>query len=305
MVQSIILTGPTAVGKSALAIEIALKCNLEIINADTVCFYKDFDIGSAKPSKAELARVKHHLIDIANPETTYHAGQFLRDVKQVMLDLNARNKRALIVGGSGFYLKALRLGLWDAPETSQEFRTTLEDVPTDVLYTQLLGLDPNHAKKVGPADRYRIIRALEIITLSGKKPSELQSEMKQEVSPSYELWVVDREPDELKARMRSRIEAMIENGLIKEVEKLKIQYPNSKVLASVGYAQVIHYLEGITPAGRKVRPGIPGLVDEIELSHRQLAKAQRTWFKNLQPNEWFTLDAQNPGLTEKLMNFYQ
>ena len=305
MVQSIILTGPTAVGKSSLAIELAEKLDLEIINADSVCFYEKFNIGSAKPTEAELARVPHHLINVAHPNETYHAGKFLKDIERVLQNIHARGKRALIVGGSGFYLKALRLGLWEAPATSPEFRLTTDARETHALFEELESLDPVHAKKVGSEDRYRLIRALEILYLSGKKPSDLQANMSQDPNPEFELWLVDREKEELSTRMRERILKMIDDGLIGETQSLRESFPDSKTLQSVGYAQVLHYLDGVLPEGRKVKPGIFGLVDEIELAHRQLAKQQRTWFKNLKPNESFVLDQDRDSLTEKLMKFYQ
>ncbi len=305
MVQSIILTGPTAVGKSSFAIEVARSLNLEIINADSVCFYQEFNIGSAKPTDAELKSVPHHLINIAHPNQTYHAGQFLRDCERTIQEIHARGKRALIVGGSGFYLKALRYGLWEAPETSPEFRSSVSEKPTKDLFEQLLSIDPVHAQKVGDQDRYRIIRALEIYTLSQKRPSKLEEAMPSEPNPLYSLWLVDRERDELSKRIRARIELMISSGLVEETETLRKKYPESKTLNAVGYAQVIHYLNGVLPEGRKLKPGLAGLIDEIELAHRQLAKTQRTWFKNLKPNESFVLDQDQNLLKEKLMKFYQ
>ena len=305
MVQSIILTGPTAVGKSSLAIEVAKKCNLEIINADSVCFYREFNIGSAKPTAIEMQEIPHHLVDVAAPNESYHAGSFLKDLEKVLTNIHARGKRALIVGGSGFYLKALRMGLWEAPETSPEFRATLEIKTLAELVQELSENDPVHAQKFGTNDRYRVIRALEILAISGKKPSELQAEMSTEPNPAYELWVVDRDPAELVTRMRARIETMIKEGFIEEAKLLREKYPNAKTLSAVGYSQVLNYLDGVLPDGRKLKAGLPGLIDEIELSHRQLAKTQRTWFKNLKPNESFILDSDRQSLIEKLMNFYQ
>jgi tRNA dimethylallyltransferase len=305
MVQSIILTGPTAVGKSSLAIEIAETLGLEIINADSVCFYRHFNIGSAKPSPEELAQVKHHLIDVADPNDAYHAGQFFRDCMAALDEIHSRGKRALIVGGSGFYLKALRYGLWEAPPTSIEFRNTLQDRSNPELHEKLSMLDAEHAKKVSVSDRYRLIRALEIIETSGKKPSDLEAAMDKVPNPAFQLWVVDRDKTELQTRMTARIELMMESGLVEETESLRIQFPESKVLTSVGYAQVMNFLNGSTPAGRKLRPGLTGLKDEIELAHRQLAKQQRTWFKNLKPDQEFILDLEKNTLKEKLILLYQ
>lgn len=303
--KTVILTGPTAVGKSSLAIELAEKLDLEIINADSVCFYREFNIGSAKPSAEEMKKVPHHLIDIADPNETYHAGQFYRDCLAKLSEIHARGKRAIIVGGSGFYLKALRMGLWEAPATSPEFRETLESIDTPLLFERLIAIDPIHAQKIGANDRYRMIRALEIFELSGKRPSELEANMPEEPDARFELWVVDRDKDELSKRMRIRIEQMLTQGWIEETRQLREKYPESKTLHAVGYQQILDHLDGVLPEGRQVRPGKEGLIDEIELSHRQLAKQQRTWFKNLKPNESFVLDKDVHLLKEKLMSLYQ
>ena len=309
--KAIILSGPTAVGKSSLAIEFALQFEkkylkkIEIINADSVCFYQQFNIGSAKPTPDELEQVPHHLINIAHPHDQYHAGQFLKDCEKVRHEIEARGNRALIVGGSGFYLKALRYGLWEAPPTSPEFRASLSDKTNLELQTALQEIDPVHAEKISLSDRYRFIRALEIHALSGKKPSELEAEMPNEPNENFELWILDREKDALAKRMSSRVEKMIAEGLIDEVIHLRDQFPLSKTLHAVGYQQVLDFLNGEKPEGREPKPGLSGLKDEIELAHRQLAKQQRTWFKNLKPNENFILDDDLNKLQEKLMKFYQ
>jgi tRNA dimethylallyltransferase len=309
--HTIILTGPTASGKTSLAIEAAValrarEVGLEIINADSVCFYQEFNIGSAKPSKEEMELVPHHLINVAHPLENYHAGQFLRDCTKKLEEIHARGNRAIIVGGSGFYLKALRLGLWEAPATDENFRATLESIDTSILFEKLFSLDPVHAQKIGSNDRYRIIRALEIIEVGGgKTPTELEAAMSHEPDPRFELWVIDRDKIELETRIRDRIGAMLKAGWIEETKELQRKFPDSKTLNAVGYRQVIDHLEGKTPEGRIKKPGEIGLIDEISLSHRQLAKTQRTWFKNLKPNESFMLEDDRANLKEKLMNFYQ
>jgi tRNA dimethylallyltransferase len=302
---TVILTGPTAVGKSSLAIEVAQKFDLEIINADSVCFYREFNIGSAKPSLEEMNQIRHHLVNVADPNDTYHAGQFYRDCTAILSDIHARGKKALIVGGSGFYLKALRMGLWEAPASSPEFRKTLEDISTPHLFEKLIGIDMLHAQKIGANDRYRMIRALEIFELSGKRPSQLEAEMPSEPDSRFQLWVVDREKEELTQRMHLRIQQMIDQGLIDETKILRANYPDSKTLHAVGYQQVLDYLDAVKPEGRKLAAGEAGLIEEIELSHRQLAKQQRTWFKNLKVNESFVLDQDRAELIEKLMKLYQ
>ena len=305
--KTILLTGPTASGKTSFAIDAALELrNLEIINADSVCFYQEFNIGSAKPTREEMEKVPHHLINVANPNENYHAGQFLRDCTAKLNEIHARGNRAIIVGGSGFYLKALRLGLWEAPATDENFRAAAEKFETSVLFEKLSTLDSAHAQKIGANDRYRIIRALEIIEVGGgKTPTELEAAMSHEPDSRFDLWVIDREKQELENRIRERVNKMLHLGWIEETKKLLELYPNSKTLNAVGYRQVIDHLEGKLPEGRIKKPGLDGLIDEISLAHRQLAKTQRTWFKNLKPNESFTLEHDQKNLKEKLMNFYQ
>ena len=309
--KTIILTGPTASGKTGLAIQTALELRkinvqLEIINADSVCFYQEFDIGSAKPTLDEMELVPHHLVNIAHPKLNYHAGQFLRDCGKTLEEIHARGNRAIIVGGSGFYLKALRLGLWEAPATDENFRAAMDSIDTTTLFQKLLTLDPHHAHKIGANDRYRIIRALEIIEVGGgKTPTELEAAMSHEPDSRFELWVIDREKEELDERIRIRVKKMLELGWVDETKLLQSKYPDSKTLLAVGYRQVVDDLAGKLPEGRIKKTGEIGLMDEISLAHRQLAKHQRTWFKNLKPNESFMLDKDQLNLKEKLMNFYQ
>lgn len=305
MVQSLVLTGPTAVGKTGLAIELAELLNLEIINADSVCFYREFNIGSAKPSPRERARVPHHLIDIASPDENYTAASFLRDAFSILDEIHSRGKRALITGGSGFFLKALRFGLWDAPPTSAEFRSLVANEETESLFFRLRTLDPEHATKIGGHDRYRIIRALEILSLSGKKPSALEAQMSPTPHPSFPVFVLDRNRDELSRRIEDRARGMLAEGFIDEVLRIREKHPDSKMLGSVGYRQVIDFLDQKKPSGRKLREGEAGLLDEMVLAHRQLAKQQRTWFKNIGSDAEFLLDRDQDLLKEKVIKLYQ
>lgn len=315
----IILTGPTAVGKSSIAIEVARELKkagrkLEIINADSVCFYQEFNIGSAKPNALELEEIPHHLINIADPAASpYHAAAFKADLEKTLLDIQNRNAEAIVVGGSGFYLNALLFGLWDAPETNLDFRAKLEPISTEELFAKLNQLDSVHAKKIGNQDRYRIIRALEIIEESGKLPSAIEQSQNKEPDPRFTLWIMDRPKEELEARILERVFSMLNAGWIEEVKMLKEKYPQAKALQSVGYAQVLDYLNGIAPEGRKLKPGLDGLREEITLAHRQLAKSQRTWFKNLctklgQNAHSFLVnqaDSSLATLKEKLMTHHQ
>lgn len=281
-----VLAGPTAAGKTALALEMVRYgrshgVELEIINADSMQVYRTMDIGTAKPTRDELAVAPHHLIDIRDPSEPFTAGEFVREVQVAIADIHERGKRALLVGGTGFYLRALLWGIWDSPAADASIRARLDRLSLAELHATLLARDQASALRIGPADRYRLTRALELMELQGKTPSELEAEMSGEPDSRFELWVVERDPKELETRMRQRAHQMLEQGLIEEVRRIRETCPAARALGAVGYKEVCAYLDGTAPKGRKIAPGIEGLQSEIELATRQLVKKQRTWFKNL------------------------
>ncbi len=282
----LILTGSTASGKSDLAFELAASSpKIEIISCDSVQVYRHFNIGSAKPTSEELTRVRHHLVDIRNPNEEFTAGDFVKETKFAIDHIRERGGIPLIVGGTPFYLKALILGMWDACEPNPEYRKTLEPLSTAELYHELVKKDPT--TKTTVTDRYRVIRALEIIELTGQSVETLKTNHQRKLheNPPAEQWQViqvSRVAAELAERIKLRSQKMIEAGLIEETKQLASQYPNARALSSVGYAQVLDYLHGRKPEGREMRPGSAGLVDEITLATRQLAKRQNTFFRGLQ-----------------------
>ncbi len=301
-----ILTGPTATGKTGLAIEFALKHGaIEIINADSLLVYRGMDIGTAKPTKAERNDIPHHLIDIRDPHETFTAGDFHREAMQAIEKIHSQGKRALIVGGTGFYLKTLLYGLWPAPKADPVLRAKLENETSDTLYQRLEKRDPESAIRIGRGDRYRLIRAHEMIELSGMSPSEMQAQAPKEPDPRFELWVLDRPNEELYARIEARTTQMLDQGLIDEVNTLCKRYPElPRALSSVGYRETRDYLAGKPPEGRKIQPGLPGLESEISLSTRQLVKSQRTWFRGEKASKWFMLDQDRPALQNAWKTIY-
>jgi tRNA dimethylallyltransferase len=301
-----ILSGPTASGKTALALEVAEKFGgIELINADSLCIYREMDIGTAKPTREERSRVPHHLVDIRNPSEEFTAGDFVREVKTAVESIQARGKRALIVGGTGFYLKALRFGLWDAPPADPELRKALEALPLAELHRELAEKDPASAQRIGATDLYRLVRAVEILRLSGKTPSELQAQAPSEPSPNFPLWVIDRTAEELDARILLRSDALLRAGLLEETRSLSERFPGARPLKSVGYAECVLYLAGQSPAGRTIAPGVAGLRGEITLATRQLARRQRKWFRNQKPEKRFQLDQDHSALLQELRAWFE
>jgi len=289
-----ILAGTTASGKTALSLALVEKFpDIEIINADSLLVYRNFNIGTAKPSQEILNKIRHHLIDICNPGDPYTLGRFIRDSLAAIYDILERKKIPLIVGGTGFYLKGLLHGTWGELPIDLELRKTLEEKSNESLFQELKQRDSLATQKIHPNDRYRLIRALEVILSSGKKISSLrndnQSLTENKNSPSFELFVIDRENADLHERIKHRVDTMIQNGLIEETEALLRRYPNAVALKSVGYLQVVRFLRNELPSGRLVRPGTEGLKDEIALATRQLVKKQRTWFKGEKEAQWFKI----------------
>ncbi|MBS1960807.1 MAG: tRNA (adenosine(37)-N6)-dimethylallyltransferase MiaA [Bdellovibrionales bacterium] len=276
-----ILTGTTASGKTAAALEFCRRHReIEIVNADSLLVFRGFDIGTAKPSVEELAEIPHHLIDIRDPDELYTAGDFVRDCEAALADVHSRGKRALIVGGTGFYLKAMLYGLWDAPKAPPELRKKLESRSNQELYDELFAVDEEAALRITRNDRYRLIRAAETMATTGKTPTALEAEASARPAiKGLSLFVTDREPEALKARIAARTDAMIAAGFLDEVSRLLKEFPGVRPFDSVGYAEAVAYLEGRPPEGRRVAEGIAGLKDEIRLATHQLAKRQRTFFK--------------------------
>ncbi|MBY0470777.1 tRNA (adenosine(37)-N6)-dimethylallyltransferase MiaA [bacterium] len=308
----VILTGPTAAGKTAVAFALAKLpgCKpIEIINADSLLVYREMNIGTAKPTDAELQKVPHHLINIFNPDQTFTAGDFVQLTNQAIQAVEARGNRPLIVGGTGFYLKALLFGLWDSPKSDPALRTRLEEKSNEELYKILFQADEEAALQIGGNDRYRLVRSVEVLELSGMSPTQLQKEKTGlPADPRFDLWIVDRETKELHQRIALRTQEMLKEGLVAEVEALHRKYPESRALSAVGYIQVLRYLEGVEPEGRKLKSGIEGLTEEIELATRQLVKKQRTWFKGmLKKSEarTFLLDSDLPEINNLFQEFYK
>ena len=306
-----ILTGPTASGKTGLAIEFASALEagsspIEIINADSLLVYRGMNIGTAKPSREELAAIPHHLIDVRDPDQPYNAGDFVADVDAVIREIRSRGARPLIVGGTGFYLKALLYGLWESPRSTPELRQEIETLSSDSLYEALFKSDEVSALRIGKNDRYRLVRATELIRLTGKTPTQLEAEQADRpADPRFELWLIDREAGELDARIAARTQAMLKEGLVEECKTLVERFPGAAPLSSIGYAQVLAYFDGRKPEGRKVRPGLDGLADEITLATRQLVKRQRTWFRGQAEGRWFKMDRERGALQSEFDRIYR
>lgn len=298
----VIILGPTAVGKSELALELAQKFSFEIINADSMQLYRGMDIGSAKPSLKERSLVTHHLIDIKDPDEEFSAAQFKNEARNIIFSLTQEGKWALVVGGTGFYLKALIKGLFPAPSADLKLRRKLREKGEAkgkwYLYQELEKVDPEAASKIHPNDDFRIIRALEVFYLTGKPISQQQKKHQFKHSPFIVLKIgLMRDRKEIYHRIEQRVDKMIKSGLVEEVKQLsKRGYPLTiKPFQSLGYKQILNYLQGDL--------SLDEAVSLIKRNTKRYAKRQLTWFRKDPEIKWFTLPQQFFEISEAIKKF--
>lgn len=282
------IVGPTAVGKTAVALELAARLKAEIVNADSLQVYRELDIGSAKPTPEERARVPHHLVDVADPPEPYDAARYSREGRAVLAALEARGIPPLVVGGTGLYIKALLYGLfgegWPRGEIRGRLKGELADLGPLTLHRRLAALDPVTAARLHPHDRYRILRALEVMEGCGRPLSELFAVHRFRDCPYRVLKLGLAVPrEELKERIARRLEAMLAQGFLREVEDLLGRYPaDLKPFKSLGYRHLRLYLEG--------QRSWEEAVASLEVDTRRYAKRQLTWFRADPEINWFRPD---------------
>lgn len=272
--------GPTASGKSGVALELSRCLPVEIISVDSALVYRDMDIGTAKPDRETRSQVRHHLIDVIEPTASYSAGQFRDDALDIMADIVERGRVPLLTGGTMLYFKALREGLSDLPGANEDTRRVIDAMAADVgwpaMHRELERIDPLTARRLDPNDSQRIQRAMEIFYLTGKTMSGLIASGKPAELPYrlISLALVPADRSELHQRIADRFELMLELGLINEVSALREKYdlkPRSPSMRCVGYRQAWQYLDG--------EFSLDTLREKAIAATRQLAKRQLTWLR--------------------------
>ena len=274
------LLGPTASGKSALALRLAETHSIEIVSVDSAQVYRGMDIGTAKPGAAERARVPHHLIDLVDPDQRYSAGQFRSDAISAVLEILGRKRIPLLVGGTMLYYRSLVAGLDALPQANAEVREAISRESQrrgwPALHGELASIDPAAAARIMPNDAQRIQRALEVYRISGSTISELRRGANEPLPFSIRGYALVPERSELHSRIEQRFDAMLRAGLIDEVRQLKKKHELDADLPSmraVGYRQAWSFLEGRIDEKAMREQGIA--------STRQLAKRQLTWLRSL------------------------
>ena len=298
----IVVLGPTAAGKSDIALAIALQLNGEIINADSQQVYRQIDIGTAKPSKEERERVPHHLIDIVDPDEEFNVARYRELATASIHDIRKRGKQAVVCGGTGLYIKALTRGLFVGPGQDAEIRAalTLEARAHELttLYERLERVDPSSTSWIHPHDRQRIIRALEVYESTGKPMSQWQKEHGFREAPFETLKIgLYRERAELYDSIDQRCDGMIERGLLDEVKGLcaKGYSLDLKPLRSVGYSHVGLFLRG--------QMTLKEAVFMMKRDTRRLAKRQLTWFRSDKEIRWFHPELERAKITGLVEEF--
>lgn len=298
------LVGPTASGKTALALELAAACDAEIVSADSRQVYRRMDVGTAKPTPAERARVPHHVIDVVDPDTSFDVARFRDAATAAIADITARGRRVLVVGGTGLYVRALVHGLCPAPPRQPTLRARLEaEVAAEgaaALHHRLRAVDPIAAARIHPNDRVRVVRALEVAGASGRPLSAWQAAHAFGERP-YEVVMIGLAVPtaDLDARIDARLEAMLAAGFLDEVRVLCASglADDAPAWNAVGYRELREVVRG--------RATLDDAVRATRRATRQFAKRQRTWFRRDAAVRWVTPDAGGAAVRDLVTAFVE
>jgi len=284
----LIIVGPTAVGKTEVALWLAESISTEIVSADSRQVYRYLDIGTAKPTLEERGRVPHHFIDIRDPDHYYSAGEYGREARQCIAELRQRGTAPIVVGGSGFYIRALVDGLFapriSNPAVKGKWRMRIQNEGNEAVFSYLQQIDPRTAEHLHPNDTQRIVRALEVYELSGQVISQFRQGNEEPASFRPVFVGLRRNRKMLYERIERRVEQMLDSGLVDEVKALQKKGWGSELnaLRTVGYQEMFAFLDG--------QYSYEEMVQKIKTSSRQYAKRQMTWFGKDKRIHWLEMD---------------
>ena len=281
----IVICGPTASGKTSLSVELAKKCNGEIISADSMQIYKEMNIGTAKVTLEEMQGIKHYMIDIVSPTERYSVAEFKVQAEKAIEEILKKGKTPIIAGGTGLYVNSLIYNIqYNDIKIDEEYRKYLEErvekEGLQSLYEEAKKIDFEAMKSISKNDQKRILRVLEMYHQTGKTKTELEKESrKEEVKYDYKVYAISWEREELYKRINKRVDIMIEQGLIEEVENLLKKYNKfPTAMQGLGYKEVVEYLD------KKITK--EEMIEKIKMETRRYAKRQITWFKKIKNVKW-------------------
>lgn len=282
-VPLLVILGATASGKSALATAVARRCGAEILSVDSMQVYQEMDIGTAKASLAERHEIRHHLVDWVRPDETFNVARFVELADRVIADGQQRGVRLIATGGTPLYYQGLFKGLFDGPPADESIRLRLRHLSGEQLHQKLREADPASAERINPADRKRLIRALEVHELTGRPISDLQRQWEGDQPPRHRaVWMgLAWEREALSRRINARVKDMIAAGWVEEVRQLLEKYKLSKTAGeATGYRQLIDHVRGLV--------SLEEAVEQIKIATRQLARRQMKWFKRFPDVNWLS-----------------
>ncbi len=301
MQKVIVICGPTASGKTSLSIELAKKIEGEIISADSMQIYKEMDIGTAKPSKEEKQGIKHYLLDFVSPEERYSVADYKRDAKKAIEEILEKGKIPIIVGGTGLYVDSLIYEIeYPNIEFDEEYRKLLEkrveQEGLEALYQEAAQIDPLAIEKISQNDEKRILRILEIYHATGKNKTEQEKLSRVNPVPyDYQVYALKWDRELLYERINKRVDIMLEQGLIKEVEEIWKKYDHfPTAMQGLGYKEVVEFLEGKTTKEE--------MIEKLKMETRRYAKRQMTWFRKNKQTIWLAGDAKVEDNIEIIVN---
>jgi tRNA dimethylallyltransferase len=279
----VVIAGPTAVGKSAIALALAEAIGGEVISVDSMQVYRGLDLGTAKPTVAERQRVPHHLIDVADLTESFDAARFVALARRACEDIRARGRVPVLCGGTGLYFQALGAGLGEAPPADAALRAELEATPRERLLAELRERDPATFANIDQKNPRRVIRAIEVIRLTGRPFSEQRARWERTASFTPHTFGFTRAPEDLRGRIAARVDEMFRRGLVEETRQLLTRglARNPTALQAIGYRQVVEHLRGERPLAETI--------ELVKTRTRQFAKRQLTWFRKYAALEWIEL----------------
>ncbi|WP_428937649.1 tRNA (adenosine(37)-N6)-dimethylallyltransferase MiaA [Fontivita pretiosa] len=293
----LVILGPTASGKTALALALAERVGAEILSVDSMTVYRGMDIGTAKPTPQQRERIRHHLIDVVDPNQTFTVARFVELADEVIADAARRGVPLIATGGTPLYYKALFEGLFEGPGADPQIRQWLNQQPTQLLHARLSQVDPAAAARIHINDRKRLVRALEVFELTGKPISSFQTAWASGTPRHQAVWFgLEWDREALNRRINARVRQMIQQGWLEETRALIERYGSLSKTASeaTGYRELIEHLQG--------KISLEEAVERIKIATRQLARRQMKWFRRFRDVQWLSGDAPLEQLMDQVLS---